>query len=108
MSKKSRRIGWMFLAAILLAFPVYTLFTWMESFKGSLPYAEKLANYLNHFPKYLQSKASIAWIALMLNIMSNTLTIGMTLSKKAGGRIWSVIILTIGVVVMIWLGFTLF
>jgi hypothetical protein len=108
MSKKSRRIGWIFLAAILLAFPVYVMITWMESFKGGLPYAENLANYLKHFPKYLQSKASIAWIALMLNIISNGMTIGMTLSKKAGGRIWSVILLTIGVVVMIWLGFTLF
>ena len=107
MSKKSKRFGWLLLAAILLAFPLYAVFTWIASSKGGLSHAENVANYLQNFPRFLQNTTSIAWLALVLNITANALTIGTSISKKTRARWFSVFLLIIGVLAMLWLGFTL-
>ncbi len=107
MSKKAKRLGWMFLAAILLIFPLYALVSWKASWKDGLSQADNMGRYLSHFPKFIQSKESIAWVALLLNIASNMLTIGAAVGKKTRGRWMSALLLIVGIPIMLWLGFTL-
>ncbi len=107
MSKKGRRLGWMLLAVVLLIFPLYALVAWKSSWKEGLPQAENMGRYLSHFPSFIQSKESIAWVALLLNIASNMLTIGAAVGKKTRGRWMSALLLIVGIPIMLWLAFTL-
>jgi hypothetical protein len=107
MSKKNKRFGWVLLAVILLAFPIYVMVTRIASWKVSLSQAENVIRYLQHFPGFLQSSASITWTALVLNITANVLTIGTSFNKKTTTRWLSMLLVIIGVLLMLWLGFTL-
>jgi ammonia channel protein AmtB len=107
MSRRSRRFGWLLLAALLLAFPLYAAITGITLFEGGLSRAQNMASYLAHFPKFLQSKVSIAWVALLLNITSNAITISTAIGKKSRSRWLPMMFLFVGVLVMLWLGFAL-
>jgi hypothetical protein len=108
MSNKSKRLGWVLLAVILLAFPIYAMVTRIASWQGSLSQAENLTRYLQHFPRFLQNSSSVAWAALVLNIIANVLTIGSSFSKKTKARWLSILLVIIGIPLMLWLGLTLF